>query len=433
MVHLSTRLVLTITLFFFTWASIGQCSEYDIINLKKLAIVFGEKDYKYAGALVNPLNDAQDVSDSLKKLGFTVYTYYNSDFKTMTAALDDWYTKISKYEVALFYYSGHGAEVSGENYLFPIDADPKGPSDLYYMAYPANRVLSSMESNNSKFNIMILDACRNNPFTKSWVREFKGGLAPMTGKGSFIGFAASPGTTASDGDRRNGTYTEGILKNITIPNLTIDQIFTKVNSYVRVKTTEAQVPFKNSSLSTDFCFSVRNQKSSENKTKSSFIQPASGILLSSIDERLFTTDSSNSELFIQDSKTLSIYKTISDLHPYQITTRNGNYLYVIDTVSKALVVIDAKNEKIKSSISLQFTPLSVVISPDEQKAYIANRRPPTGGIAVIDLKQNKVINQIPTNGSPEGLVISTDGKYLYSNSNNNYQKGSMSIIDAKNR
>ena len=238
--------------------SLAQCSEFDIVNLKRIAIVFGEKDYKHAGALTNPLNDAQDISDSLKNVGFTVYTYYNTDLKTMSSALDDWYKRIGKYDVALFYYSGHGAEVNGENYLFPIDANPKGPSDLYYMAYSANRVLSSMEANNAKFNILILDACRNNPFTKGWSRDIiKGGLASMMGKGSFIGFAASPGTTASDGDQRNGAYTEGILKFITVPNLTIDQIFTKVNFYVRNKSSDSQIPYKNSSLSTDFCFTVK--------------------------------------------------------------------------------------------------------------------------------------------------------------------------------
>lgn len=412
--------------------SFGQCSEYDIINLKKVAIVFGEKDYKYAGALINPLNDAQDISDSLKKLGFTVYTYYNSDFKTMTAALNDWYTKISKYEVALFYYSGHGAEVKGENYLFPIDANPKGPSDLYYMAYSANRVLSSMESNNSKFNIMILDACRNNPFTKSWIRDFSSGLATMTGKGSFIGFAASPGTTASDGDKRNGTYTEAILKNITVPNFTIDQIFTKVNSYVRTKTSEAQVPYKNSSLSSDFCFSVRNQKPSE-FTKSTFIQSASGILLSPTEEKLYTSDSSNGLLLIQDSKTLNVLKTISEnIHPFQITARNGGYIYVLDSLLKTLFIVDSKTEMIKSSIKLHFTPLSIVISNDERKAYLTSREPPpNGGIYVVDISQGKIIKQIPSNIYPQKIVASIDGKYLYTTSNSNSPKATLNIIDPK--
>lgn len=242
-------------------SSFSQCSEIDILNLRKTALIFGEKDYKHAGALTNPINDALDISDSLKKIGFDVTTYSNTDFNSMNTAIQNWLIKIPKYDVALFYYSGHGAEVNGVNYLFPIDANPKGPSDLYYSAYNANKLLVEMENSNSKFNIIILDACRNNPFTKGWARDITtNGLASMTGKGSFIGFAASPGTTASDGTGRNGTYTEGILKYITTANLTIDQIFTRVNSYVRSKSNEVQIPFKNSSLSVDFCFSVKNGK-----------------------------------------------------------------------------------------------------------------------------------------------------------------------------
>ena len=98
----------------------AQCSELEILNLKKIAIVLGERDYRYAGALKNPLNDALDMSDSLRKVGFEVHTYQDSDLKTMTEAINGWCEKISKYDVALFYYSGHGAEVNGENFLFPI-------------------------------------------------------------------------------------------------------------------------------------------------------------------------------------------------------------------------------------------------------------------------------------------------------------------------
>ncbi len=431
-VYFATHLIPTLFVLFSSLTSLGQCSEFDIINLKKVAIVFGEKDYKYAGALTNPLNDAQDISDSLKKVGFTVYTYFNTDYKTMVAALNDWYTKIPKYEVALFYYSGHGAEVSGENYLFPIDANPKGPSDLYYMAYSANRVLSNMESNNSKFNIMILDACRNNPFTKSWVRDFNGGLASMTGKGSFIGFASSPGTTASDGDRRNGIYTEAILRNITIPNSTIDQIFTKVNSYVRARTAEAQVPYKNSSLSSDFCFSVRNQKPSENKIISTFIQSTGSILLSPNEEKLFVTDSQSNSLIIQDSRTLNIQNIISDnFHPFQITTRTGRNIYIIDTLLKKLVIIDSKTGTIKSTTSLKATPFSFVVTPDERKAYVSYARLSNAAIDIIDLLQSKIILNIPGISYPSGLIASSDGKYLYINSNEIRTKGNLTIVETR--
>ncbi len=411
----------------------GQCSENDIINLKKIAIVFGERDYKN-GPLINPINDAKDMSDSLKKMGFDVYTYYNTDYKTMKDAIEEWYTKIPKYDVALFYYSGHGAEVNGKNYLFPIDAAVRSISDLEYVAYSANRVLSNMEVSNSKFNIMILDACRDNPFTKSLTRDIKSGLASMTGKGSFVGFAASPGTVASDGDKRNGTYTEAILKYISVPNLTIDQIFTKVNSHVRSRTSDMQIPYKNSSLSSDFCFSVRNEKPSRISTKSVVVQPSSGILLALTEERIITSDSLNNGLLFKDSKTLNTINMvkIENLHPYKITVRGGENIYVIDTTARTLSIINLKEKILKSTLNLQDQPLSIVISIDERKAYISNQLVSTdGSISVVDLLQNKIIKKISNGNHFLGLAISSNGKYIYATSQCRLEKNIMHVIDVK--
>ena len=416
----------------------SQCSEYDVINSKKIAIIFGEKDYKYAGSLNNPLNDAQDMSDSLKKLGFEVQTYQNTDLKTMATAIEDWYAKIAKYDVVLFYYSGHGAEVNGENYLVPIDADPKGPSDLLYQGYPVNRILSHMETNNTKFNIMILDACRSNPFKRNWTKDLKNGLAPMyistTGRGSFIGFASSPGKVAFDGEQRNGTYTEAILKHITIPNLTIDQIFTKVNSYVRLKSHDNQIPFKNSSLSDDFCFSMKSVKLSNKPIKSSFTQPASGILLSSNEENIFTSDSLNTGISIRDSKNLSkvnILK-INNLKPYKLTSVNTENVYIIDTTNKTINIVDIKKEFIKASIHLQHIPNSIAISHDESKAYLSDRSPYSKGtLSVIDLIGNKIAKTISTIDQYNGLAIDSLGKYLYAISQGNLKNRDLLIIDLK--
>ncbi len=111
----------------------------------------------------------------------------------MNDDVDSWYEKIKNFDVALFYFSGHGAEVNGENYLFPVDINPKGLSDLAYSAFSANKLLDRLDNSHLKYSIIILDACRSNPFTKSWSREVGGGgLALMSGKGAFIAFAASP-------------------------------------------------------------------------------------------------------------------------------------------------------------------------------------------------------------------------------------------------
>jgi uncharacterized caspase-like protein len=254
------RVVLILTALFiglFNCISKAQCSENEILNLRKTAIVFGEKGYKYYGPLNNTVNDANDIADSLKTLGFVVYKYIDADQQSMDDAIDSWCSKLANYDVALFYFSGHGAEVNGENYLFPTDIKPKGQSEVLYHAYPANKLLITLDNSNLKYSIIILDACRNNPFTRSWNRGAADvGLAPMQGKGAFIAFAASPGKTASDGANRNGTYTEGILKNIMVPNKSITDIFTGVNGYVRKTTNGEQVPFFNSSMGTEYCFSV---------------------------------------------------------------------------------------------------------------------------------------------------------------------------------
>jgi hypothetical protein len=238
----------------------GQCNDVEINSLKKIAIIFGEKNYLYANALVNPLNDAADMSQALKNLGFLVYTYEDADLRTMGTAINSWYSLLPNYDVALFYYSGHGAEINGVNYIFPIDANPTSSAELQYDCYPVNEVLDNVTNAKVKINIIILDACRNNPFAKSWNvnRDFSStvGLAPMNQNGCFIGYAAAPGTVASDGSGRNGTYTNAILDNIKTPNLTIDEIFTRVNSEVQQITNGNQVPFKNSSLPVDYCFSA---------------------------------------------------------------------------------------------------------------------------------------------------------------------------------
>lgn len=415
--------------------SYEQCVESDIINLRKIAIVFGEKDYKYAPALNNPLNDASDISDSLKKLGFEVYTYPNTDYKSMNAAIDNWCEKIPNYDVALFYYSGHGAEVNGQNYLFPTDANPKGPSDLFYDAYSANKLLDRMEIGNAKFNIIILDACRNNPFTRGWSKSISSsGLVSMVGRGSFIAFAASPGTTASDGDGRNGTYTEGILKSITVPNMTIDQIFTHVNSYVRSKTSEAQIPYKNSSLSVDFCFSVNVGKEKKLISKTSFIQPSSGILLSSSGDKLVVLDSLTKGILVKDTKTLIDLSSIANglEGGFKITSRYGSIIYIIDSTQKKLNIFDLNLNVIIKKIDLGLVPISVVVSPDEKTVYIGQRKSDSSGnILVMDLVLFKPIKVIEVAGCPNGIILSPDGKYLYAVLKKTSIHGSLLVLETK--
>jgi hypothetical protein len=224
---------------------------------KKIALVIGVAKYQFANPLKNTINDARDIDSSLTKLGFNVTLLLDPTLREMSTAIDTFGRKMFNSEVCLFYYSGHGAEYNGENFLFPVTSHPTVPSDLMYEAYPLQKILSRIELSKIKTSIVILDACRSNPFARAWVKDFGNheGLTVIDlPNGSFVGYAASPGKVASDGRRKNGTYTEAILKFIGEKDQSIDQLFNKVNKEVRVQTVGSQIPFKSSSLDGDFFF-----------------------------------------------------------------------------------------------------------------------------------------------------------------------------------
>lgn len=227
-----------------------------IYDEKRLALVIGNSNYNYGGNLKNSLNDVRAMKKTLEDLGFTVIEYENSSQKTMKRAIDEFGRRLKYYNVGLFYYAGHGVQVKGNNYLVPVDAKLENENDAEYDTVRADRVLSKMESASSKTNIVILDACRDNPFERSWRRGAKGnGLAFMNApSGSIIAYATSPGNTASDGTGSNGLYTSAILQHIKTPNITIEQMFKRVRSTIMDWSANQQVPWESTSLRGDFYF-----------------------------------------------------------------------------------------------------------------------------------------------------------------------------------
>ncbi len=225
---------------------------------KKMALVIGVSKYKFADPLKNTLNDANDIAADLKKNGFRVTLLLEPTLQEMSAAVDLFGQEMSRSTVCLFYFSGHGAEYSSENYLFPVNAHPTAPGDLQYETFPLGKVLSRIHDSGIKTSIILLDACRNNPFRLHWTRSYgsEQGLSVIDSppNGSFIGYAAAPGKVASDGNGRHGAYTGAILKYIDEKNQSIDQLFNKVNKEVRAQTDNYQTPFKSSSLDDDFYF-----------------------------------------------------------------------------------------------------------------------------------------------------------------------------------
>ena len=223
---------------------------------KRLALVIGNSMYMYGGILSNPENDANDIGMKLQQLGFDVMLFNNLDQKNFKKAIDDFGMNLVNYDVGLFYYAGHGIQVKGNNYLIPVDANLSSENDVEYDCVNAGRLLAKMEDAGSTTNIIILDACRDNPFERSWRRATQGmGLAFMTAPaGSLISYATSPGATASDGSGRNGLFTSALLTYIDEPGISILEMFQKVRTYVRERSEGQQVPWESTSLEGNFYF-----------------------------------------------------------------------------------------------------------------------------------------------------------------------------------
>ncbi len=229
---------------------------------QRVALVIGNSDYDM-GPLRNPVNDARAMAEVLEELDFTVLKYENLPGKAeMKKAVRDFGYRIQNGGVGLFYYAGHGVQVEGRNYLIPVHATINKEEEVEYESVDVGFVLAQMESARNRMNILILDACRNNPFARSW-RSASQGLAHMNAPtGTLIAYATAPGSTASDGARENGLYTQEILQQIHRENLKIEDVFKNVRVNVLEKSDRNQVPWESSSLTGDFYF-VRSRQSTQ--------------------------------------------------------------------------------------------------------------------------------------------------------------------------
>ena len=224
----------------------------DAATEKRIALVIGNSAYS-SGPLKNPVNDATDMAAMLKKLGFTVTLKKNAKLQEMDEAIEELGNKLKRGGVGLFFYAGHGVQVNGANYLLPIGAKINKEADIKYQAVDANKILDEMATANNGLNIVILDACRDNPFARSFRNASRGlaivGSAPS---GTFISYSTSPGNVARDGDGRNSPYTAALLKYMQATGLTISDVFIEVRTKLKKET--GQVPWELSSLEGKFYF-----------------------------------------------------------------------------------------------------------------------------------------------------------------------------------
>ncbi len=226
---------------------------------RRLALVIGNGAYENAPPLKNPPNDAIDIANVLSKVGFSVEHGVNLTQRQMKAMIREFGQKLRAGGQGLFYFAGHGVQLRGRNYLIPVDASIQSETDVEDQGVDTNLMLGMMDEAGNGLNVVILDACRNNPFSRSF-RSASNGLAQMDApSGTLIAYATAPGSIASDGNARNGLYTQELLKNMLIPGLSIEEVFKRVRISVRNTTAGKQTPWEASSLTGDFYFRRSNE------------------------------------------------------------------------------------------------------------------------------------------------------------------------------
>jgi TPR repeat protein len=217
----------------------------------RVALVVGNFNYEHVARLTNPGNDAALIATTLRSLGFTLVgggAQENVDKVHFDHLVQDFGRAIQGADVALFYYAGHGMQVDGSNWLVPTDANPTRPQDLEFQMVNAELVLKQMDGAGTRLNLVILDACRNNPFATLGTRAVQTGLAQMRApEGTMISFATQPGNVAADGSGADGPYATALAAAMRQPGEDIFRVFNQVGLTVKRTTNGAQLPWVSSS------------------------------------------------------------------------------------------------------------------------------------------------------------------------------------------
>jgi len=220
----------------------------------RTALVVGNGAYERVARLRNPANDSKAIADTLRRDGFNVIEAEDATRREMIEATRTFAGKLTPGGVGLFYYAGHGIQAKGDNYLVPVDAIVAAEDDLQYEALKLQDVLDKLDDSRVRLSIVILDACRDNPFFHSSRSVTGGWRAVDASRGTLIAYATAPGQTAMDGDGANGIYTTELLKAMSKPGQKLQDIFEEVTEAVARKTGNAQTPWISSSFRGTFYF-----------------------------------------------------------------------------------------------------------------------------------------------------------------------------------
>jgi formylglycine-generating enzyme required for sulfatase activity len=273
---------------------------------RRVALVIGNSAYQHTPALDNPRNDANLMADTLRRLGFELVGN-GAQVDLDKAAFDDLIQKFGNQmvgaDVALFYYAGHGVQVRGSNYLVPVNANPTREADVLLQAVDTSLVLTAMEGSGTKLNLVLLDACRNNPFAARGMRGADGGLAQMRApEGTLISYATQPGNVAFDGDAGHSPYTNALARTVRKAGLDLFQTFNEVGLAVMQATGNSQQPWVSASpIKGTFHFVISGEVTTA---------PATGGRISDAAEAWAAT---------QNSSSIAVLQTFAD--------RYGNTIY----------------------------------------------------------------------------------------------------------
>jgi len=222
------------------------------------ALVYGNAKYSGITPLKNPVNDANDLAAKLKSYGFDVILSSDATALQMDKKLREFNVLLQKNDVGLFFFAGHGVQIEGVNYLIATDTDTTSEVDAKHSSLSLDKVIDTMSKSDVSTKIIVLDACRNNPWERAWHRgtEMRGLASVYAPKGTIIGFATSPGELAGDGTGRNGTYTAALLQHIDTVDCSIETMFKRVRNTVAAVTNGKQTSWEHTSLSGEFYFNL---------------------------------------------------------------------------------------------------------------------------------------------------------------------------------
>ncbi len=222
---------------------------------KRIALVVGNSNYLHTGKLANPGRDAQLIANTLTGLGFAVQILLDADQNTLKRGLLEFGRKLRDSDaVGLFYYAGHGIQVAGRNYIVPVSANIQDETEAGIESISLDEFTATMERPGNPVNIIILDACRNNPFPRAF-RSTGGGLARSDApRGTYLAYATSPGAVASDGTATNSPYSAALARAMQMPGLAIEEVFKQTRRDVLTETKGSQIPWESSSITGNFIF-----------------------------------------------------------------------------------------------------------------------------------------------------------------------------------